>query len=164
MWHLCHAAAVPPAQKLTSSTFWDARLLKDKARRNARPLPDMSSNPDHLVLDRSLTNRNFLSWRLSRDPGPSLHSKVVLPGKVCAEKKNAYDYIHTRISVLHNNLTQCGEALYTFTQVNAQTISLQRSVFGMDKFTPVAGKYYCRPASWNALQLSILCVTSPKKL
>lgn len=101
----------------------------------------MSSNPDFLVLDRSLPSRNFLTWRLSRDAGPSLQRKADIPSKVCAEKKNAYDYLHTRVSVLHNNLTQCGDALYTFTELDADTVSLHKIALGSESFTLVAGEW-----------------------
>ena len=65
-------------------------------------------------LDRDLTNSAFQSWRLGNaQPGP-LADTLELPGTVHRLRPEGYDYLHTRIAVLHNHLIRQGNTLYAF--------------------------------------------------
>lgn len=67
-----------------------------------------------LQLNRTFTNNVFSSWRLGSDPAPSLLAETNNPGSVHRSEQQSYDYLHTRLSLLHNHLSQHGELFYTF--------------------------------------------------
>jgi hypothetical protein len=95
---------------------------------------------DRLLLDRRLTNRNFQSWRLSRDANPKLVQKIKIPGEVCEDNRNSYDYLHTRISLLHNILMVSEDAVFTITRIRAGTLGLQKLLLGTESFEEIAGE------------------------
>lgn len=91
-----------------------------------------------LQLDRTLTNSVFSSWRLGSDPAPSLLAEQNIPGSVHRSEQQSYDYLHTRLSLLHNHLSQHGELFYTFLD-DPQGLNLY-SYGGNVGFKHVAGK------------------------
>ncbi|BDA47422.1 hypothetical protein COCOBI_10-2700 [Coccomyxa sp. Obi] len=67
-----------------------------------------------LHLNRTFTNNLFSSWRFGSDPAPFLLTDSFNPGSVHRNEQQSYDYLHTRLSLLHNHLSQHGELFYTF--------------------------------------------------
>lgn len=92
-------------------------------RKSTTPGWTMEAQHQSLVLDRSRSNLQFASWRLTRGLVKSAHA-LGLGGAVATQEAET-DYIHTRLAALHNHLHAQPGGLYLFLRT-AEGVALAR--------------------------------------